>query len=200
MSSASVVSGFGSRADGRGGHARHPQYPAARTDGRRLPCPDGARAFTLVETVIATIIVAVMLSAALTTVGVSRVTQHKVALVSRGQLLAEMLLSEILRQSYQDPDGTPVFGRESDESATTRAAFDDVDDYHGWSESPPTAKDGAALANAAGWKWTVTVEWVDPANPTQVRTVETETKRVTITVTYHDVPQASLVSLRTSAR
>jgi MSHA pilin protein MshD len=154
-------------------------------------------AFTIVEAMISTIIVGVMFVAALNTVGASRLTQHKASLVCRSQLLAESLMSEILRQSYKDPDGTPIFGRESNESATPRTTWDDVDDYEGLSESPPVTKDGAALTNATGWQRTVKVEWVDAANPAQVQTVETGVKRVVVTVAYKNVPQASLATLKT---
>jgi type II secretory pathway pseudopilin PulG len=147
--------------------------------------------------VISTIIVAVMFVAALNTVGASRLTQHRTALVSRGRLLAEALMAEILRQNYQEPDETPVFGRETGESATNRAAYDDVDDYDQWSASPPVAKDGSALANSTGWKRTVMVKWIDPDDPREVKTAETGAKRITVTVFYKEAPQATLVAIRT---
>jgi MSHA pilin protein MshD len=158
------------------------------------------RAFTLVEAVISILIVGIMFIAAMNTVGASRLTQHKASLVSRGQQLAESLASEMLRQNYEDPDGTPAFGRESNESATPRTSWDDVDDYDGLSESPPATKDGTALTNATGWKRTVKVEWVDPANPSQVQTVETGVKRIVVTVAYNGVPQATLVCLKTDSQ
>jgi type II secretory pathway pseudopilin PulG len=133
---------------------------------------DVLAAFTMVEALISTVIVAVMFVAALNTVGASRLTQHRASLVSRGRLLAESLMSEILRQDYQEPDEAPAFGRESGELATTRAAYDDVDDYHGWSASPPVAKDGVPLTNTTGWTRTAQVQWVDPANPTQIGPTE----------------------------
>jgi MSHA pilin protein MshD len=154
------------------------------------------RAFTLVEAVISIVIVGVMLVAGLTTVGASRVAQHKAALTIRGRLLAGQLLSEILEQSYLDPDGNAGFGREAGESGATRADFDDVDDYHGWTCNPPTARDGTVLANSAGWTRSVTVEWIDPLDPTQVRAAETNAKRVTVTAAYNNAPQASLVAIR----
>lgn len=159
--------------------------------------PFARRAFTIVEATISTIVVAVMLVAALNTVGASRMTQHRAALVSRAQLLAEALLAEVLQQRYEEPEGTPAFGREAGELATTRAAWDDVDDYDGWSASPPTEKDGTVLANATGWKRTVTVARIDPQDPGQARATETGAKRITVTASYHDVPQAVVVAIRT---
>lgn len=184
------------------------QRPRGRPDrrreaaGGRLKATWGAglraAAFTLVETVIATALVAVMFVAALNTVAASRLTQHRASLVSQGRLLAESLMSEILMQNYQEPDGAPVFGRESGESATTRAVYDDVDDYHGWSASPPVARDGTPLTNATDWTRTVRVEWVDAQNPEQVKTEEGGVKLVTVTAAYRGVPQASFTALKTA--
>lgn len=186
-----LVQGSNWRPDGRRG-----------AEGGRLTATPAASlrpaAFTLVETVIATVIVAVMFVAALNTVGASRLTQHRASLVSQGRLLAESLMSEILVQSYEEPDGPPAFGRESGELATTRAAYDDVDDYHGWSASPPAAKDGTPLANTVGWTRTVRVEWVDPPDPEQVKTSESGAKLVTVTAAYRGVPQASFTALKTA--
>jgi len=152
--------------------------------------------FTIVEAVISTIIVAVMLVAALSTVGASRVVQQETSLAERGRLLAEALLAEILRQQYQEPGKSVAFGPEGDESTATRADFDDVDDYNGWSVSPPVAKDGTALANAAGWQRSVTVAWVVPKEPAQAAGVETYVKRITVTAKLNNVTHATLVALR----
>lgn len=155
-------------------------------------------AFTILEAVISTIIVAVMLVAALSTVGASRLIQHETALADRGRLLAESLMSEVLQHDYEDPNIPIVFGPESGESTTTRADFDDVDDYHGWSSSPPAAEDGTPLANSTGWRRTAKMEWVDPREPSQIQGSETGAKCITVTASYNDVPQATLVAIRTA--
>jgi type II secretory pathway pseudopilin PulG len=154
--------------------------------------------FTLVEAVISTVIVAVMFVAALNTVGTSRVAQHKAALVGRGRMFAESLMAEILQQSYQEPGETYVFGREAGESETVRTVYDDVDDYHGWTESPLAAQDGTALPNSADWSRTVTVEWVDPQQPKQVKVTESGAKRITVVAAFRNVPQATVVAVRTA--
>jgi type II secretory pathway pseudopilin PulG len=154
------------------------------------------RGFTLIEAAISTVIVAVMFVAALNTVGMSKRTLQKASLVSQGRMWAQSLLVEILEQNYREPGETYVFGREAGESDTSRAAYDDVDDYHGWSESPPVAKDGTALPNSANWKRTVTVEWVDPLNPQQVSGTETGAKRITVVAAFRNVPQATIVAVK----
>jgi len=156
-------------------------------------------AFTLVEAVLSLVIVGAVLVAALSTVGASRLSQQRTSQYSRGQLLAESLMAEILRQDYQDPNDPPVFGCESGESTSTRADFDDVDDYNGWSSSPPTAKDGTQLAGLSGWQRSVTVQWVDPADITQVQASETNTKRITVTVSCNNKQVGSLTAIRTNS-
>jgi hypothetical protein len=139
-----------------------------------------------------------MFVTALNTVGASRITQHKASLLGRGRTFAESLLAEILQQSYREPEGAYVFGREAGELETSRAAYDDVDDYQGWSESPPVAKDGTTLPNAANWRRAVTVEWVDPLDPQQVSDTETGVKRITVATAFRNVPQATLVAIKTA--
>jgi type II secretory pathway pseudopilin PulG len=158
--------------------------------------PQRPRAFTLIKAVISTVIVAVMFAAALNTVGASRITQYKASLAGQGRMFAESLMSEILQQGYREPGTTYVFGRESGELETSRAAYDDVDDYQGWSESPPVAKDGTALPNSANWRRTVTVEWVDPLDPKQVSATETGARRITVVAIFRDVPQATVVAIK----
>jgi len=156
-------------------------------------------AFTLVEAVVSVVIVSVMLVAVLSTVGASRLSQYRTSRYSHGQLLGESLIAEILRQDYLDPNDTPVFGCESGESTSTRADFDDVDDYDTWSSSPPVAKDGALLAGLSGWKRSVIVEWVNPADTAEVKTSETNAKRVTVTVSCDNMQVASLAAIRTNS-
>lgn len=170
---------------------RRESNPPSGIRNPQFPC-----AFTLMEAVISTVIVAVMFVTALNVVGASKVTQHKVALMSRGQMVAESLLAEILPQSYENPAEPRVFGLESGEAGATRAAYNDVDDYQGWTESPPVAQNGTALPNSAHWRRTVTVVWVNPLDPKQVSDAETGAKRVTVVATFRNVPQATVVAIR----
>jgi MSHA pilin protein MshD len=160
--------------------------------------PARREGFTLVEAVISTVIVSVMLVAALNTVGTSRLIQQKVSSSSRGRLLAESLLAEIVQQAYEDPTGTVVFGLESGESPNNRSDFDDVDDYHNWSQSPPKNKDGSAIAESESWTRTVTVVWVDPADPAATEASESSAKRITVVVHRSNIPYATLVAVRTA--
>ena len=158
-----------------------------------------ARAFTLVEAVISVFIVSVMFVAALSMVGATRLGEYKVAESARGRPLAQDLLAEILQQPYEDANDPVVFGTESGEGTGDRSDFDDVDDYHNWSASPPQNQDGTDMNDLSGWERSVQVSWVDPRDLSQTAGTDQGVKRITVTVTHNDVPVASVSAFRTSA-
>jgi len=119
---------------------------------------------TLVEAVMSMLIVAVMLTAALGTLGGAAGAMRIQATSDTAQDLARQLLAEALQADYQDHDQPGTWGLESGESGATRADFDDLDDYDGWSDSPPQTKDGAALSAFAGYRRSVAVANVSPAD------------------------------------
>ena len=168
-----------------------------------LWCSSGRRRFrralTLVEAVVSIAIIGVMLVAALNTVGASQTTQKKMGDRNRAMLLAQDLMSEIFQQSYVEPDDVvAVIGLEGGENSEKREWYDDVDDYDGWSASPPEEKDGTALSDFDGWRRSVAVDWVNPANAAEEQGADTGVKRITVSVTLKDLPLATLVALRTN--
>ena len=162
--------------------------------------PDVARAFTLVEAIGSVLIVAVMFVAVMSTVGAARMSQYKMSGRSRGTALAQDLLAEILQVAYEDADspGGPI-GTEVSEGTSTRADFDDVDDYDGWYASPPEKKDGTPLTALTGWSREVQVKWVNPTDVVNALASETGAKRVRVIVKHNNVPMSELVTVRTSA-
>ncbi len=83
--------------------------------------------FTLVELVIFIVIVSVGVAGILLVMN-TVVTSSADPMVRKQALaLAESILEEVLQKEYADPDGTS--------GETTRATFDDVDDYNGKSNS-----------------------------------------------------------------
>jgi len=139
-------------------------------------------AFTLVEAVLAMLVVALMLVAALNAVSAARAAELAFADRTRGAMLAQALLDEVLSRAYDDPEESDApLG--PDDGETTRAKFNDVDDYANWTESPPQNLDGTSMTDLAGWTRSVVVERVDGANPSgPAAGAETGLKRVTVTV------------------
>ncbi len=154
--------------------------------------------FSLIEASISVLLVGVLFVAAMNLVGASKFGQYKTADRQRGNHLAQALMTEILQQSYEEPVDTVNFGRESSESGGSRTDWDDVDDYDGWSGSPPVNRDGSAIANLDSWERRVTVERVSSVNTQIVSMTETGVKKITVTALHNDMPAASLVAIRTS--
>ena len=160
----------------------------------------GARpAFSLVEAVVSTVIVACLFVAAMSTVAASKKAELSVSSRLCGQQLALDLMNEILQQAYADPLYPLGFGLDPNESTTSRALWDDVDDYNGWTESPPQTKNGVPMAGLQGWSRSVVVEWADPVTLNATTTANTGIKRITVTVKRGDMTAASIVALRTIA-
>lgn len=143
------------------------------------------------------LIVGLMLVAALNTVGASKVSQARSADQTLGPMLAQELMSEILNQNYMEPAGTLAFGLEG-ESASVRSDWDDVDDYDGWSASPPQDRDGAVLSGTTGWGRSVAVTWADTADVNSTAGSPSGIKRIDVTVTHDGRTVTTLSSLRTN--
>lgn len=153
-------------------------------------------AFTMVEAVFSILLVSGLFLAALNTAGASSVAQSKLGDHGRGHMLALDLLGEILLQGYVEPTETPTFGAEASENTGTRLAFDDIDDYRNFSESPPKYKNGSAIAGFTGWSRSVFVEKVLATNLAQTSAAETGVRRIVVTVTRNGVTAATLTAAR----
>jgi MSHA pilin protein MshD len=61
----------------------------------------------------------------------------------RAAVLAEALMEEILADAYADPQGAVTLGPDAGETA--RNLYDNMDDYHGFSETAGAVKNAAAV-------------------------------------------------------
>lgn len=162
------------------------------------------RAFSFAEVLVSTILVGLILVAALQAAGAAVRAFSKTANSQKAVLLAEELLAEIIQQDYIEPTDSPLFGSEGLEaSASTgpRTLWDDVDDYNSWDSSPPQEKSGAILPNLTGWRRWVEVTHIDPNNlSTPIADSDDRgVKRVTVNVSCNGATLASLVSYQTEA-
>lgn len=158
-----------------------------------------ARGFTLIEATVSTLIVGLMLAAALRLVGASALAQQQSTDRSRGVLLAADLLAEIQALPYDDPNDIPLLGIELSELLSGRAGFDDVDDYDGLTESPPKDSSGKPLNDFADWGRRVRVDYVNLLNPALTSGSDTGVKRITVQAVRNGRVVAQVVGIRTRA-
>lgn len=158
--------------------------------------PTRRAGFTLIEATMSVVIVSVMLVTALGTLGAAARARKVQADRRQGPALAQLLMSEIVRSRYKEPGGSDSLGRDSSESGGSRANWDDVDDYDGFSESTLLTKNDQVIANTSGWRWSASVRYATPAAPQLDSLVETGLKRVTATVTSPAGEVTRLVALR----
>ena len=166
--------------------------------GPRLAGAARRRGFSLLEVALSALLVGVVLAAAMRTVGGSVFSQYRVAERITARFLADGLLTEILAKDYKETGSTTI-GPDAGESSTSKAKYDDVDDFHNWSESPPQLADGTAMPDLAGWRRSVEVAYVDPADLSQTSLSDTGVKRITVTVTHNEAVVATRIAIRTEA-
>jgi len=155
------------------------------------------RAFSLIEAVISTVIVGGLMVVALNTVGASKARQYNTRQRCLGRHLAQGLMAEILPLAYEEPVDTPLFGAEPSENTGCRTIYDDVDDYHQWSASPPQNKDGTAMANLTGWRRQADVRYTEQDEFGSPVGADRGVKRISVEVSYNDVPVVTLWAVRT---
>ncbi|MHB8898033.1 MAG: type II secretion system protein [Thermoguttaceae bacterium] len=159
------------------------------------------RGFSLLEVVISLFLVGTIMVVALESFGAATRGRTRNGNRAAALLLAHGLVKEIVELPYQDPDGAAVLGPETGETAGgNRAAFDDIDDYNGWSANPPQDRDGLPLPYPDTWTRTARVQWVQPNNIGVNSPNESGVKQVLVTVEFHGVTLARLSSVVTSAR
>jgi prepilin-type N-terminal cleavage/methylation domain-containing protein len=155
------------------------------------------RGLSLIEVVASTMIVGLMSVAALNSLGAATRSSESIGNRAVALGLADELMSEILQAPYKDPTQAPVFGLESGEPAGPRSAFDDVDDYDGWDQSPPQYRDGTVMPDRADWRHRVQVNFVAPGNTIQIAGSDQGAKRIRVTIQYRDQVLAEQIAVRT---
>ena len=156
---------------------------------------------TMAETAVSCVLIGVLMVAALNMVSGSRHRQALSTDHARGQLLAQELTQEILQQNYKEPYETPVvFGPEASEKGGTRAAFDDIDDYANYQESPPGKKDGTLINGFVGWSRNVAVAWVTPGDLRTTSVTDQGIKRIIVTVKHNNAVVGQLQTVTTDCR
>ncbi len=172
------------------------------------------RGFAMVEVVMATAIVGGLAVAALSLAASSAGHKARAANQARGRVLCRSLAEEISNLPVADwsTDGIDLFiktGGYTIDGADAKAAnvvsaagqrslFSVIDNYHGYTESPPKDQDDNVLPGYTGWTRTVTVEVVGFSNPNAVSASEMGLRKITVEASYAGKPIASTTFLRSS--
>ncbi len=155
---------------------------------------------TMAETVVSTMIVGFVIIATLQIVGpmVRSTSVHTDRLVAAN--LANELTEEISMHYFADPsaEDPDAIGTDTGERAINRGDFDDVDDYHGWSSSPPKLSSNQENVMLPSWTRSVTVEHVELSDASTSSKTYTGLKRITVTVSKNGTKLAQIHSLHSS--
>jgi prepilin-type N-terminal cleavage/methylation domain-containing protein len=153
--------------------------------------------FTLVEVVVTILVVGVGLVATMRALPVLLKTSKASHDAAVAHELAATLLAEIALLPFEDPDNSGGFGPESDERTAVRADFDDIDDYHDWTASPPQRKDGSPEPDGDGYARSVTVTSVDPSDfQATVTPGSSDAKLIGVSVSRVGSPTVTLTTVR----
>lgn len=172
----------------------HDPIPSNRHAARGRP----RRAFTLVEAMLALLVVCLVTAAAMEATGLVARSHRHLREQQAAQRMAEAMLDEVLRSPYPPPDGPPVVGiiTASVSSLLSRTGLIHIAAYHQFSESPPRGRDGQPLTSEPGWVRTVEVVNVQPGNPAQSSLTDQGLKRVVVTVSRFGRVLATASSLK----
>jgi len=107
------------------------------------------RGVTLIELVVAIVVIAIAASAVLGVLSRSAATSADAMVLSQAVSIAESYLEEITLKPFTDPDGV--------DGEASRVDFDDVDDYDGLVDVGARDQFGNAIAPLAGYTVSVTV-------------------------------------------
>lgn len=169
---------------------------------RRPRAKPGSRirsGFGLLESTIAVLLTGLLMVAAMRSLGASKRREAATSDQVRGKQIAADLINEVLRQAYEEPVDTPVFGPESGESGSNRSLFDDVDDYKSYTSTPPKDRGGTALSGFTGWTQSVTVGWANPTTLATTNDTNTGLKKITVTISKSGKTVAQMISYRSVA-
>ncbi len=130
----------------------------------RRPRTSRRPGFSMIEAVICIGLIGIALVAAMRTVGASARAQTITQRQAIGTMLAQDLMAEILAQEYEEPEGYTLLLTEINDVPGQRSTYDDVDDYDGWSNSPPKDRSNVSLTDYTGWRRTVEVKYATASN------------------------------------
>lgn len=160
--------------------------------------PNARRGITMAETIVSTLLVGLVLVGTIQIVGPVIRSGSVMADKAVAANLARELSDEISTKYFVDPS-SPDLDFIGTVAGETRATYNDIDDYHGLSNTPPQLSTGSGIAALSGWTRTAKVAHVNIDDPTTESGTYTGLKRVTVTVSKDGVQLAQIVTLHAHA-
>lgn len=159
------------------------------------PRPLTHRGFSLVESMLAIVVLSFIGVLAMEAAGTSARAQKSIAQRQLADRLADALLAEIMMKAYP--------AKETAVTPTTRRSYNVIANYAGFEESPPTLRSGGALSLSGGtsgmgsdWRRKVELTFADPANPAATVASDSGLYRITVTVSQGNTLLSRRVGLR----
>lgn len=118
----------------------------------------GCRGFTIIGLITVIVVGAIAIPPMMVCIANWLETGHESERMEIAVQIAVDLMEEILAKDFSDPDGS--------DNETLRVDFDDVEDYNGWSSSPPQDARGISLSSYASFTRSVTVIGVSQSDLT----------------------------------
>jgi Tfp pilus assembly protein PilV len=144
--------------------------------------------FTLAEGLIASVVLAFAAAGISASLGASYQQNESVEQMATSVALARELMEEISAKPFDDPNGTSALGPETGE--TSRALFDNVDDYHGYTDTTDSTSErtitsfaGTAVSVGNGQVYTRSVAVEYRTTPSGSAATSGDFALVTVTVT-----------------
>ena len=154
------------------------------------------RGFTLVEVLIATVIIGLAIVALLAANSAFTMANGAAVELSTAEFLVEQIREMTVTLDVIDPEeGAGTFGAEEGSLAN----YDDLDDFDGRTFSPPVDARRQQLTDFAAYSQQVTVQKVDPSNFEQVLPIadpRNDFVRVTVSVSYNNREICSISWIR----
>jgi MSHA pilin protein MshD len=152
--------------------------------------------FSLIEVTMATLVTGILLSGSLAAFAQLHGRQKNMAIMEFADLIEHDLMQEIISFPYSEPSVTTV-STGPDAGETSRSLYDDIDDYHGWTESFATTRTGSAIPAGGRFRRSVTVEFVRTSNMAIPSLTNQGARVITIVVSLDGQPISSLQAYRT---
>jgi MSHA pilin protein MshD len=161
------------------------------------------KGFTLAEVLVAVVVIVIALVPLIMVIGQGVKRGKDPQKIAVANLLAQDLMEEIVCKQFDEdplnPDTTANLGPDRGETRSgtpPNGNYDDVDDYDGFTETPPREVDGTQMTEYTGYTRSVVVDYVLATNLDTVSTAITSYKRITVTVSWTSGGAAQSTVLR----